>query len=51
MVKVWKNFRMVTKDESDSFVQIDDQRLQTFWDFLLQVEIPVVAHIAQTKES
>ena len=51
MVKVWKNFGMVTKDESGSFIQIDDQRLQPIWDFLVQAKIPVMAHIAEPKEA
>ena len=49
MVKVWKNFGMVTKDKSGSFVQIDDQLLQPIWDFLLQAKIPIMAHIAEPK--
>lgn len=47
MVKVWKNFGMVTKDESGSFIQIDDERLQPIWDFLKENKIPVIAHIGE----
>lgn len=47
MVKVWKNFGMVTKDESGSFIQIDDERLQPIWDFLNDNNIPVIAHIGE----
>lgn len=47
MVKVWKNFGMVTKDESGKFIQIDDSRLQPIWDFLKEEEIPVMAHIGE----
>lgn len=51
MVKVWKNFGMVTKDASGAFIQIDDVRLQPIWDFLTQANIPVMAHIAEPSEA
>jgi len=47
MVKVWKNFGMVTKDASGDFIQIDDVRLQPIWDFLRDKSIPVIAHIGE----
>ncbi len=47
MVKVWKNFGMVTKDASGTFIQIDDVRLQPIWDFLKSRNIPVMAHIGE----
>ena len=47
MVKVWKNFGMVTKDTSGNFIQIDDVRLQPIWDFLTEKNIPVMAHIGE----
>jgi len=47
MVKVWKNFGMVTKDASGAFIQIDDERLQPIWDFLIASGIPVMAHIGE----
>lgn len=47
MVKVWKNFGMVTKDASGKFIQIDDARLQPIWDFLTERKIPVMAHIGE----
>lgn len=47
MVKVWKNFGMVTKDDSGKFIQIDDVRLQPIWDFLQKRNIPVMAHIGE----
>lgn len=47
MVKVWKNFGMVTKDNSGKFIQIDDPRLQEIWDFLAKKNIPVMAHIGE----
>ncbi|WP_289644941.1 amidohydrolase family protein [Maribacter aestuarii] len=47
MVKVWKNFGMVTKDASGKFIQIDDERLQPIWDFLEAQKIPVMAHIGE----
>ena len=47
MVKVWKNFGMVTKDISGSFIQIDDARLQPIWDFLKAKGVPVMAHIGE----
>lgn len=47
MVKVWKNFGMVTKDASGQFIQIDDARLQPIWDFLQSRNIPVMAHICE----
>ena len=47
MVKVWKNFGMVTKDASGKFIQIDDKRLQPIWDYLIAKNIPVMAHIGE----
>ncbi|WP_411029528.1 amidohydrolase family protein [Spongiimicrobium sp. 3-5] len=47
MVKVWKNFGMVTKDNAGNFIQIDDARLQPIWDFLSERKIPVMAHIGE----
>jgi predicted TIM-barrel fold metal-dependent hydrolase len=47
MVKVWKNFGMVTKDASGQYIQIDDPRLQPIWDFLTEKGIPVMAHIGE----
>lgn len=47
MVKVWKNFGMVTKDASGKFIQIDDARLQPIWNFLAERNIPVMAHIGE----
>jgi len=47
MVKVWKNFGMVSKDQDSSFVQIDDPRLQPIWDFLITQGVPVLAHIGE----
>ncbi|NNE77754.1 MAG: amidohydrolase family protein, partial [Pricia sp.] len=47
MVKVWKNFGMVTKDAGGNFIQIDDVRLQPIWDFLKDKGIPVMAHIGE----
>ena len=47
MVKVWKNFGMVTQDNRGNFIQIDDERLQPIWDFLVSKDIPVMAHIGE----
>lgn len=47
MVKVWKNFGMVTKDATGKFIQIDDARLQPIWNFLAERNIPVMAHIGE----
>ena len=51
MVKVWKNFGMVTKDAAGNFIQIDDVRLQPIWDFLKTQEIPVMAHIGEPEQA
>ena len=51
MVKVWKNFGMVTKDVKGNFIQIDDERLQPIWDFLQEQGIPVMAHIGEPKQA
>tara|TARA_B110000977_G_scaffold134792_1_gene171506 strand:- start:37 stop:1101 length:1065 start_codon:yes stop_codon:yes gene_type:complete len=51
MVKVWKNFGMVTKDASGNFIQIDDRRLQPIWDYLKSKGIPVMAHIAEPEQA
>ena len=47
MVKVWKNFGMVTQDSEGNFIQINDERLQPIWDYLTEAGIPVMAHIAE----
>ncbi|WP_252729836.1 amidohydrolase family protein [Zobellia uliginosa] len=47
MVKVWKNFGMVTKDTSGKFIQIDDERLKPIWNFLKERNIPVMSHIGE----
>ena len=51
MVKVWKNFGMVTKDNSGKFIQIDDTRLQPIWDYLKSINIPVIAHIGEPEQA
>ncbi len=51
MVKVWKNFGMVTKDARGNFIQIDDTRLQPIWDFLKDQGIPVIAHIGEPEQA
>ncbi|TXN38245.1 amidohydrolase family protein [Flagellimonas hymeniacidonis] len=51
MVKVWKNFGMVTKDATGDFIQIDDERLQPIWDFLKSKGIPVMAHIGEPEQA
>lgn len=51
MVKVWKNFGMVTKDSKGNYIQIDDQRLNPIWDFLVENEIIVLAHIADPEQA
>jgi predicted TIM-barrel fold metal-dependent hydrolase len=47
MVKVWKNFGMVSQDNSGAYVHIDDPRIQPVWDFLVEEGIPVLAHIGE----
>ena len=47
MVKVWKNFGMVSKDNAGNYVHIDDPRIQPVWDFLIAERIPVLAHIGE----
>ncbi|SHG45457.1 amidohydrolase family protein [Flagellimonas flava] len=51
MVKVWKNFGMVTKDSSGNYIQIDDARLQPIWDFLKGKGIAVMAHIGEPEQA
>ncbi len=51
MVKVWKNFGMISKDASGNYVQIDDPRLQPIWDFLTEKGIPVMAHIGEPQQA
>ena len=47
MVKVWKNFGMVSTDNAGNYVHIDDPRIQPVWDFLVAEGIPVLAHIGE----
>jgi predicted TIM-barrel fold metal-dependent hydrolase len=51
MVKVWKNFGMVTKDTKGNFIQINDPRLNPIWDFLAKNKITVLAHIADPEQA
>lgn len=51
MVKVWKNFGMVTRDASGNYIQIDDPRLQPIWDTLNRKGIPVMAHIGEPEQA
>lgn len=51
MVKVWKNFGMVTRDAAGNFIQIDDERLNPIWDFLKSKGIPVMAHIGEPEQA
>ncbi len=51
MVKVWKNFGMVTQDQEGNFIQIDDPRLQPIWDFLQMQNVPVMAHIGEPQQA
>jgi predicted TIM-barrel fold metal-dependent hydrolase len=48
-VKVWKNIGLVYKDNSGGYIQIDDERFQPIWDFLVEQDIPVVAHIGEPR--
>ena len=51
MVKVWKNFGMVTQDSEGNYIQIDDPRLQPIWEFLSENNITVLAHIADPEQA
>src|SRR5688500_10509388 len=46
-VKVWKDIGMELKDAEGRNVQIDHPRFQPVWDFLVEQDIPVMAHIAE----
>jgi predicted TIM-barrel fold metal-dependent hydrolase len=46
-VKVWKDIGMELKDAQGHYVQIDDARFQPIWDFLVEQNIPVLAHIGE----
>lgn len=49
MVKVWKVVGMEVQDESGEYVHIDDPRFQPIWDFLVEEDIPVLAHIGEPR--
>ncbi len=49
MVKVWKNVGLVFRETDGDFVQIDDPRFQPIWDFLVEEDIPVLAHIGEPR--
>jgi len=51
MVKVWKNFGMVTQDSEGNYIQINDARLNPIWDFLKENKITVLAHIADPEQA
>jgi predicted TIM-barrel fold metal-dependent hydrolase len=46
-VKVWKDIGMEVRDARGRYVQIDDPRFQPIWDFLVERDVPVLAHIAE----
>lgn len=49
MVKVWKEIGMEIRDSSGVYIQIDDPRFQPIWNFLIEEQIPVLAHIGEPK--
>ena len=51
MVKVWKNFGMVTQDSFGNYIMINDERLNPIWDFLVEKNIPVIAHIGDPEQA
>lgn len=51
MVKVWKNFGMVTQDSAGKYLMINDARLNPIWDFLVENKIPVLAHIGDPEQA
>jgi predicted TIM-barrel fold metal-dependent hydrolase len=51
MVKVWKNFGMVTQDSEGNYIQINDPRLNPIWNFLVENNITVLAHIADPEQA
>ena len=51
MVKIWKNFGMVTQDSEGNYIQVDDARLQPIWNFLAEHNITVLAHIADPEQA
>jgi len=46
-VKVWKDIGMEVRDAEGRHVQIDHPRFQPIFDFLVEQDIPVMAHIAE----
>lgn len=48
-VKIWKNIGMIYKDDSGTYIQVDDPRFRPIWDFLADQNIPVVAHIGEPR--
>lgn len=49
MVKVWKNIGLEVRGRDGEFIQIDDPCFQPVWDFLVEKNIPVLAHIGEPR--
>lgn len=46
-IKVWKNIGMVLQDSNDSFVMLDDPRLDEIFDYLVQENKIVIGHLGE----
>ncbi len=48
--KVWKNIGMILQEPSGRFAQIDDEIFTPIFEFLGQVKLPVIMHLAEPLE-
>lgn len=47
--KIWKNIGMTVRKPDGSFLQIDDPLFQPIWDYLIEVNKPLLAHLAEPR--
>ena len=45
-LKIWKPLGLHVRDQSDSLVQVDDERLTPIWEAAGELKLPVVIHVA-----
>ena len=45
VIKIWKNVGMFLRDSAGRYIQIDDHRLEPFWELAAKRGIPVIAHV------
>lgn len=48
-IKIWKNIGMTLKDSSDNFVMADDSAFDPIFQYLIDNDIPLMAHLGEPR--